>query len=102
MASTQDESEGLQEPQPARDALHGSSIASSQRGNLHSAGQDLASSMIMLLLPRAVPLLKTYKRKRKKGQVQETKRESSLCSNRSFHKGCEHDMWHAIMSIFFY
>ncbi|KAL2546614.1 uncharacterized protein Fot_15847 [Forsythia ovata] len=44
----------------------GTSNASSEKSDIDSVGQELAKSMMTVLLPRALPLLKTFSRKKKK------------------------------------
>ncbi|CAI9756151.1 unnamed protein product [Fraxinus pennsylvanica] len=44
----------------------GTSNASSEKSDIDSVGQEIAKSMMTVLLPRALPLLKTFSRKKKK------------------------------------
>lgn len=44
----------------------GTLTASSEKSDFDSVDQDIANSMMTFLLPRALPLLKTFSRKKKK------------------------------------
>ncbi|KAL3511024.1 hypothetical protein ACH5RR_030425 [Cinchona calisaya] len=56
------ESESLREDEMGTS----NSNASSEKGDSDSVGQEIAKSMMTVLLPRALPLLKTFSRKKKK------------------------------------
>ena len=56
------ESESLREDEISTS----NSNVSSGKGDLDSVGQDIAKSMMTVLLPRALPLLNTFSRKKKK------------------------------------
>ncbi|KAG9439164.1 hypothetical protein H6P81_019329 [Aristolochia fimbriata] len=57
----------------------GSSNESSEKSDCNSFGQDLPMSMLKVLLPSAIPLIKhTYKRKTPRGHIAETSKHDSL------------------------
>lgn len=56
------DSESLREDEMGTSNSNGSS----EKGDLDSVGQEIAKSMMTVLLPRALPLLKTFSRKKRK------------------------------------
>ncbi|KAI3763700.1 hypothetical protein L2E82_13694 [Cichorium intybus] len=60
------------ESQSKDDTVIGTGSDNSYRSDSDSVGQEITNSMMTLLLPRALPLLKTYSRKKKKNVYKNT------------------------------
>lgn len=70
----------MAESYPEDDKDPGSSYPSSESADFDSVGQEIANSMMTLLLPRALPLLNTFSR-RKKNKLKHLEKSELMSMN---------------------
>lgn len=77
------------ESHPEEEMVTCTAHASSERSDIDSVGQEITKSMMTVLLPRALPLLKTFTRKKK---TESKPSEVSLYKKRSKKKNNKMDL----------